>query len=409
MNSKTVFCYLDDYHHGQIYLGSLFVQKTSGRETYSFEWSDEILSRKEHIMLDPKLHTDISGRQYAENGIFGMFSDSCPDRWGRLLMKRRESITARREGRKPHSLLESDYLLGVYDESRMGALRFRTDPKGCFLAYDSELAIPPFTELRQLQEAARNFEADTGSEETWLRLLMAPGSSLGGARPKATVRDEQGQLWIAKFPSRSDTENIGAWEMVAHDLADMCGLQVPEARALSINRDGTTFLVKRFDRIGKKRIHMASAMTMLEKTDNDHDASYLDIADWITAHCQNASGDLKELWCRIVFSIAISNTDDHLRNHGFLLKKDGWHLSPLYDVNPNPYGSNLSLGITEADSALDFSLALDCAELYQIKPKEAKTIIDNIKTIVADNWLMLAKKYKISRPAIERVRPAFTS
>ena len=407
-DNKTIFCYLDDYYRDQFYIGNLYVQKSHGDEVYSFEWSEEVLAGDEHIFLDPQLHTDITGRQYAEKNIFGMFSDSCPDRWGRLLMKRRESIHARKEDRKPKALRESDFLLGVHDESRMGALRFRTEPQGNFLAYDKELATPPWTELRRLQDAARNFETDSGNDEDWLALLMAPGSSLGGARPKATVCDEKGCLWIAKFPSKHDTENTGAWEMVAHDLAKMCNLNVPEAKALDITKEGTTFLVKRFDRFGDKRIHMASAMTMLNKTDNDHDASYLDIADWLTSHSPKASADLKELWCRMVFNIAISNTDDHLRNHGFLLDKDGWRLSPLFDVNPNPYGSNLSLGITEEDTELDYSLALETAEFYQLKKTYAEQIISNIKTVVADNWLTLARKYNISRSAIDRMSPAFT-
>ncbi len=408
MENKTIYCYLDDYYHGQLYLGKLYVQKARGKEVYSFEFATDILSRKESLLLDPQLKADIPGRQYADNQIFGMFSDSCPDRWGRLLMKRRETILARREARRPSVLLESDFLLGIHDESRMGALRFRLEPQGDFMANDSTLATPPWTELRRLQDASRNFEEDNGSDETWLSLLVAPGSSLGGARPKATVADEMGDLWIAKFPSKQDTENAGAWEMVAHDLAKMCHLNAAEAQALSLTREGTTFLVKRFDRIGKSRIHMASAMTMLGKTDKDNDASYLDIADWLTAHSANAASDLKELWCRIVFNIAISNTDDHLRNHGFLLHRDGWHLSPLYDVNPNPYGSNLSLSITEADSTLDMSLALETAEFYQVKQAEAKNIIASTKSIVAENWPVLAKKYGLSRIAMERMSPAFT-
>ena len=407
MSNTTIYCYLDDYYRGQIHLGNLYVQKARGKEVYSFEFTPDFLASKEHLLLDPQLQVDIPGRQYADNHIFGMFSDSCPDRWGRLLMKRRESIRARKEARKPSALLESDFLLGVHDESRMGALRFRLDPHGDFQSNDFSLATPPWTELRRLQDASRNFEDDNGFDETWLALLMAPGSSLGGARPKATVADEKGNLWIAKFPSKHDTENAGAWEMVAHDLAEMCNLNVAEAQALSLTKEGTTFLVKRFDRIGKARIHMASAMTMLGKTDSDKDASYLDIADWLTAHSANAPIDLKELWCRIVFNIAISNTDDHLRNHGFLLHKDGWHLSPLFDVNPNPYGNNLSLGITEEDSTLDMELALEMAEFYQIKPAAAKNIIANTKRVVAENWHILAKKYGLSRTAMERMSPAF--
>ena len=407
MDNKTIYCYLDDIYRGQIYLGNLYVQKSRAREVYSFEFSDDILASKEHLMMDPQLQADISGRQYADNQIFGMFSDSCPDRWGRLLMKRREAIRVRKESRRSVALLESDFLLGVHDESRMGALRFRLDPQEDFLASDKTLVTPPWTELRRLQDASRNFEEENGVEETWLSLLVAPGSSLGGARPKATVCDEKGNLWIAKFPSKHDTENAGAWEMVAHDLAQMCNLQVAEAQALSLTKEGTTFLVKRFDRAGKDRIHMASAMTMLGKTDNDNYASYLDIADWITAHSSQAQADLRELWMRIVFNIAIANTDDHLRNHGFLLLKDGWHISPLFDVNPNPYGNSLSLGITEEDNSLDMSLALETAEFYQLRLGEAKEIADNTKRIVAENWHKLAVKYGLSRMAIERMSPAF--
>lgn len=407
MDNKTIYCYLDDLCRGQVYLGNLYVQKARAKEVYSFEFSEDILAGKEHLMLDPQLQADIPGRQYADNLIFGMFSDSCPDRWGRLLMKRREAIRARKEARRPASLLESDFLLGVHDESRMGALRFRLEPQGDFLASDELLVTPPWTELRRLQDASRNFEEENGAEETWLSLLVAPGSSLGGARPKATVYDEKGNLWIAKFPSKHDTENAGAWEMVAHDLAQMCNLQVAEAQALSLTREGTTFLTKRFDRIGKARIHMASAMTMLEKTDSDNYASYLDIADWITAHSFQAQTDLKELWSRMVFNITISNTDDHLRNHGFLLHKDGWHLSPLFDVNPNPYSNSLSLGITEEDSSLDMSLALETAEFYQLRSGEAKAIAASTKKIVTENWHKLATKYGLSRAAIERMSPAF--
>ena len=407
MDNKTIYCYLDDYTHGRVYLGNLYVQKSHGREIYSFAWSDEVLSGKEQLFLDPQLHTDIAGRQYAENQIFGMFSDSCPDRWGRLLMKRREIFYARKEDRKPRALLESDFLLGVHDESRMGALRFSTEQDGHFLADDTALATPPWAELRRLQDASKKFETDSGDEEDWLDILMAPGSSLGGTRPKATVCDEKGDLWVAKFPSRHDSEDIGAWEMVVHELAQMCGLNIPEAKALSISKEGTTFLTRRFDRAGRSRIHMASAMTMLGKTDNDHDASYLDIADWITSHSANASTDLKELWQRMVFNIAVSNTDDHLRNHAFLLGKDGWQLSPLFDVNPSPYGNNLSLGITEEDTSMDFSLAVDTAEFYQIKKDEAKEIIKEMTGIVTANWSILAKKYGISRSAIERMSPAF--
>ena len=221
------------------------------------------------------------------------------------------------------------------------------------------------------------------------------------------MKDEKGNLWIAKFPSRHDEEDAGAWEMVAHGLAAHCHLHVPEAKALQLTEEGTTFLIRRFDRQQSKRIHMASAMTMLNQTDNAHDASYLDIADWLSSNSASPQEDLSELWRRMVFNILIANTDDHLRNHGFLLGEDGWHLSPLYDVNPNPVGEYLSLGITEEDSTLDIQLALDTAEFYQLSSKEAAQTVTTMATIIHQDWKDLAHKYKIARSSIERMEPAF--
>ncbi|MGN8836530.1 type II toxin-antitoxin system HipA family toxin [Mitsuokella jalaludinii] len=408
IRNKTIFCYLDDSFHGRLYLGNLYVQNERGREICSFEWSDECLKREQSLpVLDPRLTAGMHGRQYAGDHLFGMLSDSCPDRWGRLLMTRRESIRAKQEGRRATRLLESDFLLGVHDEGRMGALRFKLDPDGPFLADDAALAAPPWTELRQLQDASLHFERDEGAESKWLSMLLAPGSSLGGARPKATVKDEEGNLWIAKFPSRHDEEDAGAWEMVAHDLAGLCHLHVPEARALRLTEEGTTFLVRRFDREHEKRVHMASAMTMLNQTDNAHDASYLDIVDWLTSNSTAPQEDLPELWKRMVFNVLISNTDDHLRNHGFLLLGDGWHLSPLYDVNPNPVGEYLSLGITEEDSFLDVGPALETAEFYQIQPREAGKTVIRMATVIRQNWKRLARKYRIARNSVERMEPAF--
>ncbi len=408
MRNKRILCYLDDAWHDQLYIGDLNVQNERGREVYSFEWSKEYLERAgDKLFLDPQIYADTYGRQYAGTHFFGMFSDSCPNRWGRVLMKRREALLAKKEGRKPAALLESDYLLGVHDEGRMGALRFKTSPEGAFLADDDALAAPPWTELRKLQDASWNFEQERGVEAAWLSMLLAPGSSLGGARPKATVQDEQGALWIAKFPSKHDETNAGAWEMVAHDLAASYGLRVPEARAMQLTRDGTTFLVKRFDRRKGKRIHMASAMTMLEKDDRDHDVSYLDIADWLSAHSAEAKNDLQELWKRMVFNILISNTDDHLRNHGFLLEQDGWHLSPFFDVNPNPYGTNLSLGITYESNLLDISLAVETAEFYQISEKAAKSTVKEMAEIVASHWQEIARLHQVSRQGVENMEPAF--
>lgn len=326
-------------------------------------------------------------------------------------MKRREAITARREKRKPRQLGELDFLLGVYDQSRMGALRFAEQEGGPFLSNDKELATPPWTTLRKLESASIAFENDeSGLEEKWLNQLLAPGSSLGGARPKATVQAPDGALWIAKFPSRHDEYNAGAWEMVVHELAKKCGLNVPDAKLETFSRSGSTFLVKRFDRNGEKRIHFASAMTLLGKTDGASGVDgtgYLDIASYIREHGALPNEDLTELWKRIVFNMAVSNTDDHLRNHGFVLSEKGWRLSPLYDVNPCIYGDSLSLNVSEQDSTIDYGLAVETAEFYGLKKKEAEKIIRKIREIVKENWQSEAQAQGLSRGAVEYMRPAF--
>lgn len=282
---------------------------------------------------------------------------------------------------------------------------------GPFLSDDKELATPPWTTLRKLESASLAFEKnEDGMEEKWLKQLLAPGSSLGGARPKASVAAPDDSLWIAKFPSKHDDTNVGAWEMVVHDLAVMCGLNVPSALIENFSKTGSTFLVKRFDRSGKKRIHFASAMTLLGKSDGASGAdgtSYLDIVSFIRKNGATPKMDLLELWKRIVFNMAVSNTDDHLRNHGFILTNDGWHLSPLYDVNPNSDGDVLSLNVDEHNNLIDFDLALEVAPMFGIAEKEAKGSLQEIKTVVEDNWRILAKKYTITRGEIERMASAF--
>lgn len=270
MGEKTIYIYENWSEETPVLMGKLYMLSVRGKEQFAFEYDVAWLgSETSNYFLDPDLAL-YRGRQYApmDKKLFGVFADSCPDRWGRTLMKRREAVQARKENRKPKALGESDYLLGVYDKARMGALRFKMQEDGTFLSDDTDLVIPPWTTLRTLEAASMGFENDeSGLEEKWLMQLLAPGSSLGGARPKATVQDTKGNLWIAKFPSRHDEENSGAWEKVVHDLAEMCGLNVPEARLETYSKKGSTFLVKRFDRDGNRRIHFASAMTLLGKTD----------------------------------------------------------------------------------------------------------------------------------------------
>lgn len=394
-------------------IGTLYVDVSKGKETFSFEYDSEWLKNSSFAsVLDPDLAM-YNGRQFAplDKAMFGIFSDSCPDRWGRVLMKRREATVAKREERKPRELRESDFLLGVYDESRMGALRFSLDENGPFLSDDKGMATPPWANLRTLEEASRAFEQDENAlDEKWLRQLIGPGSSLGGARPKATVEDVDGSLWIAKFPSRHDEVDSGAWEMVAHDLAELCSLNVPSAKLEKFSKLGSTFLVKRFDRDNGKRIHFASAMTMLGKADGASAAdgtSYLDIVSFIKSNGGAPEKDLKELWRRIVFNMAVSNTDDHLRNHGFILTPNGWCLSPLYDVNPVPYGDELSLNVSEEDPSISVELAVETSEYYGFSKNEAEKEAQNILAVVKDNWEKLTVKYGIGRSNMEYMRPAF--
>lgn len=414
VNQKTIFVY-DDFSTDQPrLLGSLYVNVIKGGESYSFEYDKDWLRKTGlTLTLDPEL-MPYSGRQYPTGkNIFGLFADASPDRWGRVLMNKRERILAEKEGRKPSKLYDSDYLLGVYDETRMGGIRFKANQEGPFLSDDKETAAPPWATLRTLEEASRNFENDeTGLTEKWLNQLIKPGSSLGGARPKATVVDTKDQLWIAKFPSKNDENDTGAWEMVAHDLAALCGLNVPEAKLEKFSPLGSTFLIKRFDRMGSKRVHFASAMTLLGKTDGASAAdgsSYLDIAAFIKSYGAQPKKDLGELWKRIVFNMAVTNTDDHLRNHAFILTDKGWILSPLYDVNPVPYGDELSLNVDEEDNSISIDLAVQTAVRFGISKSDAEVQAEEILKIVRDNWEKTAARYGLTRRQIEEMRPAFSA
>ena len=409
-NEKIIYVYMNIAADSPELVGRLYVSANRGKELFAFEYNKNwITANKSNYIFDPDL-TLYEGRQYvpSDKPLFGIFSDSCPDRWGRVLMNRRETFFARNESRKPKKLTESDYLLGVYDETRMGALRFSLKENGPFLSEDKALAAPPWVKLRTLESASLAFEKDeNGVEEKWLYQLLAPGSSLGGARPKASVQAPDKSLWIAKFPSQHDEWDTGAWEMVVHDLAMRCGLNVPEAKLERFSNAGSTFIVKRFDRAGNRRIHFSSAMTLLGKTDGISDASYLDITSFIKSNGSSPQKDLRELWKRIVFNMAVSNTDDHLRNHGFLLSYNGWTLSPLYDVNPNIYGDSLSLQVSSNDSSIDFNLAIETAEYYDIDHTEAKIITNEIQNTVLNNWNTLAVEYGLSRSSIIRMKPAF--
>ncbi len=416
-SAKNIYVYADwiglDRPH---FMGTLTANQVRGKEIFSFQYDDEWLKSGKAKILDPDLSL-FSGFQHLrdEKLNFGMFLDSSPDRWGRVLMKRREIALAKQEERKARTLFESDFLLGVYDPLRMGGLRFKTDKEGDFLDNNTNYATPPWTSIRELESAS--FEYEKGLEQDnpeilkWLNILYAPGSSLGGARPKANIQDTDGSLWIAKFPSKNDDVNIGAWEMVANSLAKKAGINCAIGKIGKFNSRYHTYLTKRFDRddVGE-RIHFASAMNLLGYTDGtgaDEGVSYLELAEFIIKHGSHVTEDLKELFRRIVFSVCISNTDDHLRNHGFLLNDKGWRLSPAYDMNPNPDGTGLKLNIDLNDNSLDLELVLSVCDFFRIEKEEAQEIIDKIKNVVS-NWRQEARNYQISSSEQDRMENAFS-
>lgn len=409
-----IHVYFDNNVDEKFKVGCLFVDYQKGKEKFSFEYDDAFFTSPLFCYFFDYDLQPYKGRQYLpmDKSSFGVFSDTAPDRWGRLLMKRRERIRAEEQKLpKVKTLYEADYLLGVFDEARMGALRFSLEEDGEYLSAERELSTPPFESLRTLEEASRQFEKEENLlEGKWLKLLLAPGSSLGGARPKATIKDVDESLWIAKFPSKNDEYDIGAWEKTVMDLAKLCGLNVPDSQLMKFSKLGSTFLVKRFDREGNKRIHFMSAMTALGKKDGDNSSGgigYLDIAAFIRANGANPEKDLIELWKRIVFNIAVSNTDDHLRNHGFILTENGWRLSPVYDVNPNLDKDALSLNVTEEDNAAVRCLAIEVCEKFGIDKKDAVELAKGVLVTVCDNWRIIAEKNGLSKSSIEYMKPAF--
>ena len=397
------------------FVGLLFAAPSRGKEVFSFEYSPDWLKGNHVQSFDPSLGL-YKGVQYAPQAKenFGVFLDSAPDRWGRLLMRRREAQTAREEKRKERLLWESDYLMGVYDGHRMGALRFRLKPDGPFLDDNKGLASPPWTSLRELEHASLELEKDGAEKDRnygkWLRMLIAPGASLGGARPKASVVDEKGGLWIAKFPSSHDEFDMGAWEEVVHRLAVQSHVTTSGALSRIFNSRHRTFLIKRFDRTDThERIHFASAMTLLQRSEGDDastGASYLELAEFLIRQGAEPDRDLEQLWRRIVFFICVSNSDDHLRNHGFLLHPTGWRLAPAYDMNPVATADGLKLNISETDNAQSLELAGEVALYFRVKPGRAAKIIEEV-AIQVKGWRKVAKSLRISAGEADRMARAF--
>ena len=381
-------------------LGMLEYAELRGKEVSSFELDVDFVHHPSVAFLGPDIGL-FRGKQYpALSCGFGLFQDAAPDSWGRKIIRRRE---------KRGNLRESDYLLGVFDLTRVGALRFRVEGSDVFVNADGDSPAPPWTTLRTLEDSSRRFEEDD-SDESALAVLLRPGTSLGGARPKASVTAPDGSLWIAKFPSKDDDFDTGAWEYLIHILAEDSGICVPEADAQKFSKAGTTFLCRRFDRDGLHRIAFASAMTMLgcEDRQEDGNGTYIDIAGFLMQHGAKPDTDLPELWRRIVFSFLVSNTDDHLRNHGFIAEKGKWRLSPAYDLNANvKRPQSLSLELDAGEPIENIDTILSAAEYFRLGKKEANVELERIRSAVA-RWRDVAVRLGIPRREQEEMSVCFT-
>ncbi len=391
-----------------IKVGQLWSRYRHGRESMSFEYDHDWLNHLKRFSLDPALKL-LTGSFHAspDKPLFGAIDDSAPDRWGRLLMRRSERKNAEHEKRAARALKEIDFLLMVDDEGRQGALRFKRDEQGCFLTTYDKNPIPPLVTVGRLLTAAGHVLQESETEED-LRLLLAPGSSLGGARPKASVKDRDGHLAIAKFPRKDDEIDVIGWEAVALTLAKQAKIEVPEWRLESVGRR-KILLSRRFDRKKNTRIPFLSAMSVLGAKDNEMH-SYLEIADAIRQMSVSPKKDLEALWRRIVFNVLISNLDDHLRNHAFLYSgPSGWRLSPVYDLNPIPIDIKpriLSTAIDLTDPTASLDLAIDVAHYFDLDNLRAKKILKEVGSATA-LWSKEAAKLKIKKAEIDRMASAF--
>jgi len=404
---RTVLVYAD-LRGTPILLGRLWARQRKERENATFEYERSWLMHSDRFSLEPALHLG-PGPFPAPAGapLFGAIGDSAPDRWGRILMRRAERRRADREKRTPRTLREIDYLLLVSDEARQGALRFADQDGGPLLLDPGPAQIPPLIDLPRLLSASERVQDDSETEED-LRLLLAPGSSLGGARPKASVRDRDGHLAIAKFPSKSDEYNNVLWEALALRLAGKAGLNAATWR-LETATEKPVLLLRRFDREKAIRIPFLSAMSMLGAKDNEPH-SYLEFVDSLRQYGAAPREDMRELWRRIVFSILISNTDDHLRNHGFLhAGPQGWRLAPAYDLNPVPADIKpriLTTAINHDDGTASLDLAFEVAEYFELDLKEARQIAREVGA-ATKKWRIEAVKLGLTKREIERMASAF--
>lgn len=390
-------------------VGTLAHDRGQIRFHYERNWLKDPLA----FALDPDLSLDEHPFfPQPEQGNFGVFLDSSPDRWGQTLMKRREALQAKDEGRAPRTLYAWDFLIGVQDFTRQGALRFRRASTEVFLG-NEKMPAPPVTTLRELEAVAYQLSSrridDLDALRRWLAVLVAPGASLGGARPKANFTQADGSLWIGKFPARDDDRDVGAWEHVASALARKAGIEVPQAKVVRLNSDFHTFCVRRFDRAAAGRRFYASALTLLRK-DQSEGSSYLDLAQLIRSQgdAQHANADLEQLFRRVAFNVAVGNRDDHLRNHGFLLRPQGWRLAPAFDVNPNSDKAEHVLSIDDSDNRPSLETVLSTAAFYGLDDRYALQVVQEIASVV-DDWQDVACREHISAADVELTASAFSA
>jgi serine/threonine-protein kinase HipA len=412
---KKLYVYADfDWFNDIELIGELGYESLRGSDSYSFKFADSWIEKHNSIQLSSDLN-NYPGIQYTQpnKDIFGCFADALPDRWGRTLLLRREQILAQEDNRPIKRLSSFDFLVGIDDFSRMGAFRFKETLDGEFINTTNSLRIPPLTDLRELIAASKEIEksenANNLPEKKWITQLVQPGSSLGGARPKANVVDTDKNVYVAKFPSLKDDYDAGLWEHFCHLLAKNAGINTADTKVLAVNEKHHTLLSKRFDRTAEgKRIHFASAMTLLGLNDGDNATTghgYLDIVDFILSSCTDVDANLCELFRRVAFNICIGNTDDHFRNHGFLLTAKGWTLSPAYDMNPT-LNSHQSLLINSKTNVSDLSVLVNSCDEYMLTVQVAKNIINEVVEAIKD-WRIIANKIGISKREISLFENVF--
>lgn len=402
--NRRLFVY-GDLDGKPVLAGQLWTRAKGKQESASFQYDPGWLQRPTRFALGPTLPLG-GAALHTSRPLFNAFADSAPDSWGRRLMRLHERDDAKKEGRDVRTLMQVDYLAGVDDETRMGALRYKDNPPDKTFLSASEQCIPPLIRLRALLNASSRVAAEKETARD-IKLLMKPGSALGGARPKATISDADNRLLLAKFPKADDQWPWTVWESVTLSLAKRAGIAVPEHRIERISLK-PVLMLRRFDRRANgTRIPFLSAMTALDASDNEEGRSYLEILDFIRQEGADPNGDARQLWRRMVFNVLVSNTDDHARNHGFLRAPGGWVLSPAYDLNPAPDNLRVhSLALDEIQTEASLDLLFSVTPNFGITKEEAKTIVSEVTTAVTD-WRTVATAAGLSKHDQNRMEPAF--